>query len=327
MKNSTLFRTASAAIICMAASLSIQTCYAQATNRGLERHDFFYAGERVQHKMYKVKDGKVIWEYFDPSGKGEISDAVLMSDGNILIAHQHGIKEITEKKEVVWSMDTPKGYEIHSIQPIGKNHVVYVQCGNPMTVVVMEIPSKKIVRQFEVPHRKPGGSHGQNRNITLTKAGTLLIASMEMNTIFEFDSKGNQLNTWKVPSAWGVDELKNGNILVTGNNGTVREIDRNGEVVWSYEWKRSEKYPEVSTQKSYRLKNGNTLMGNWWNEWSGKKVDRNNPPVQFIEVTPAGEIVWELASWNEPADLGPSTTIQLLSEPVNRKKMKFGEFK
>lgn len=311
--------------LAFAALCSAQQVFAQAPNRGLERHDFFYAGERVQHKMYKVKDGKVIWEYFDPQGKGEISDAVLMSDGHILIAHQHGIKEINEDKETVWSMDAPKGYEIHSIQPIGKNHVVYVQCGKPMTAVVMEIPGKKIVRQFEIPYRS--GSHGQNRNICLTRKGTLLVASMDMNTIYEFDSKGTQLNAWKVPSAWGVDELKNGNILITGNNGTVREINRKGEVVWSFEWKTSEKYPSVSTQKSYRLKNGNTLMGNWWNEWSGKKVDRNNPPVQFIEVTPEGEIVWELSSWNDPADLGPSTTIRPLSEPVNRKKMRFGEFK
>lgn len=40
-----------------------------------------------------------------------------------------------------------------------------------------------------------------------------------------------------------------------------------------------------------------------------------------------GKVVWELSSWNEPADLGPSTTIRLLDDPVNRKKMRFGEFK
>ncbi len=297
---------------------------AQVPNRGLDRHDFFYAGERRQHKMYKVKDGKVIWEYFDPAGKGEISDAVMMSDGNVLFAHQYGIKEVTADKKTVWSMDTPEGYEIHSIRPIGKNHVVYVQCGKPMTAVVMEIPGKKIVRQFELPY-KNSNSHGQNRSICLTKSGTLLVASMDTKTVYEFDSNGKQLNAWQVPSAWGVDELKNGNILVTANNGTVRELNRQGEVVWSYTWKPDERHPKINSQKAYRLKNGNTLMGNWWNEWS-KEVDRNNPPTQYIEVTPEGEVVWELCSWNEPADLGPSTTIQPLDEPVNRNEMRFGEF-
>ncbi len=315
-------------IYCALACCSVTSAQTVETapSRDLSRHDFFYAGERIEHKMYKVKDGKIVWEYYDPAGKGEISDAVMMSDGNILIAHQYGIKEINADKEVVWSLDTPKGYEIHSIRPIGENHVVYVQCGKPMTVVVMEIPSKKIVRQFELPYKN--GSHGQNRSICLTKEGTLLIASMDMRTIYEYDSKGNQLMAMKVPNAWGVCELKNGNILVTGNKGTVMEINRKkNKVAWSYVWKTSERYPEVNTQKSYRLKNGNTLISNWWNEWSRKEIDTANPPVQFIEVTPQGEIVWEMASWTDPANLGPSTTIQLLDEPINRKKMRFGEFK
>lgn len=313
-------------IIALIATISAIPCcsYAQTPDRTLERHDFFYAGERKQHIMYKVKDGKVIWEYFDPEGQGEISDAVLTSDGHVLFAHQYGIKEINEKNETVWSMDTPEGYEIHSIRPIGKKHVVYVQCGKPMTAVVMEIPSKKIVRSFELPFKNEN-KHSQNRSICLTKRGTLLVASMDTRTLYEFDSEGKQLNAWAVPNLWGVCELENGNILATSNNGTVRELTNKGKEVWSYTWKPDERYPKVSTQKSYRLKNGNTLMSNWFNEWSGK-VDSINPPVQFIEVTPDGKIVWELCSWSNP-DLGPSTSIQLLTEAVNRKKMRFGKFK
>ena len=36
-------------------------------------------------------------------------------------------------------------------------------------------------------------------------------------------------------------------------------------------------------------------------------------------------MVWQLKAWKEP-DLGPSTTIQLLNEPVNRDRLFFGEF-
>ena len=58
----------------------------------------------------------------NPLSSGEISDAVLLSDGHILIAHQHGIKEIDKNKKVVWSMDAPKGYEIHSgVNTFGEN--------------------------------------------------------------------------------------------------------------------------------------------------------------------------------------------------------------
>jgi hypothetical protein len=37
--------------------------------------------------------------------------------------------------------------------------------------------------------------------------------------------------------------------------------------------------------------------------------------VQFIEVTPEKKIVWALRSWDEPANFGPATTLQLLDEP------------
>jgi len=33
-------------------------------------------------------------------------------------------------------------------------------------------------------------------------------------------------------------------------------------------------------------------------------------------VTPGKQIVWALRSWKPPADLGPSTTIQILDEPA-----------
>ena len=297
-----------------------------APNKGLEKFDFLYAGERQEHKMYKVKGGKVVWNYYDPAGRGEISDAVLLSDGHILMAHQHGIKEIDEMQEVVWKMDAPQGYEIHSIQPIGTDKVVYIQCGDPFEAVVMEIPSLKVLRRIPLPYNN-GGSHGQMRCFRLTKSGTLLLASMQFNALIEFDSTGKELQRWDLPGAWGVEELKNGNILGCSNQGFAREFNRKGEVVWEYNLGKNPNYKDVSGQKAHRLKNGNTILNNWFNEWSGQKIDRKNPPVQAVEVTPDGKIVWELSSWNDPADLGPATTIQLLSEPVNRKKLHFGEFK
>ena len=305
-------------------------------NIGLERHDFFYAGEQMDRKMYIVKGGQVVWDFDDPQASGEISDAVLLSDGHILIAHQHGIKEVDQKKNVIWSMDAPRGYEIHSIQPIGKNKVLYVQCGDPFEAVVMEVPSKKEIRRIPLPYRN-GGSHGQMRNMRLTKTGTMLMASFEFGAVIEFDSHGKELQRWECPGAWGVEELENGNILIATNRNVVREITRQGDVVWEWNWK--EKGPlslvnvdgnlkeVISGQKAHRLPNGNTMITNWQNQWSRENSDPAYPAIQAIEVNPQGEVVWQLRSWNEPANLGPSTTIQLLSEPVNRKKLFFGDIK
>ena len=72
------------------------------------------------------------------------------------------------------------------------------------------------------------------------------------------------------------------------------------------------------------MKNGNVIINNWYNEWNKVPLDTLNAPLQAVEITPDGKVVWQLRSWKDP-DLGPSTTIQLLSAPVNRDRMFFGD--
>ena len=70
-----------------------------------------------------MRKGKVGWSYDDPAGKGEISDAVMLSNGHVLLAHQFGVTEITPNKKVIWNYDTPAGHKVHTAMPIGKNGV------------------------------------------------------------------------------------------------------------------------------------------------------------------------------------------------------------
>jgi len=51
--------------------------------RGMAQHDFLYAGESKQRRAFIVRKGKVVWSYDDPAGRGEISDAVLLANGNL----------------------------------------------------------------------------------------------------------------------------------------------------------------------------------------------------------------------------------------------------
>lgn len=57
--------------------------------------------------------------------------------------------------------------------------------------------------------------------------------------------------------------------------------------------------------------NGNTLINNWFNQWSGER-DPATAGAQAIEVAPDKKVVWALRSWDEPANFGPATTIQML---------------
>ena len=91
----------------------------------------------------------------------------------------------------------------------------------------------------------------------------------------------------------------------------MREINRQGQTVWEWTAASAPEYTFSNIQTATRLPNGNTLINNWFNEWSDT-LDPANAPVQAIEVTAGNKVVWALRAWSPPADLGPSTTIQLL---------------
>lgn len=295
----------------------------ETTDTDLSRHNFFYAGQSKQRRMFIMKDGQVAWSYQDHLKRGEISDAVLMDDGHILVAHQYGVAEVTQDHQTIWSYAAPEGTEIHTIQPIGQTHVVFVQNGKPAKVVVMEIPSCSIVREFELPINEKGSVHGQFRNARLSSRGTLLVANMALGCIHEFTSDGKEVDRWEGFLPWSVQEMpKTGNLLITGRKGLVQEITRQGKTVWQLN---TTDYGVIQPQKTVRLKNGGHLINNWYNEWSKTPMDTLNAPVQAIEVDKNGKLVWQLRAWKKP-DLGPSTTIQLLEEPINRNRMFFGEF-
>ena len=294
--------------------------------------EWFYAGEGVSQRMYIVRNGQVSWEYVNPDGRGEISDALLQDDGNILIAHQHGIAEIAPDKSIVWSYPAPEHTEIHTVQPIGKDLIVFVQndipCGK---VVVMRKADHAILKEFPLPVREPASVHGQFRCARLTAKGTYVVANMGLGMVCEYDADGNELKRIDLPGAWGVEILDNGNWLLTSNRRVVREYTPDGQEVWSIDLNGHPEYGVTSTQKSYRLPNGCTLIGNWLNEWNkeereARDADPFHAPPQFIAVNAAGEKVWELRSWTDP-DLGPSTTWQPLDKPVVRADMFFGSFR
>ncbi|MGQ8336960.1 beta-propeller domain-containing protein [Sunxiuqinia sp. A32] len=303
---------------------------AQSTNTALpgtnlSKFDFFYAGEAKVQDMYIVKNGSVVWEHKGPKDKGEISDAVLMSNGNVLFAHQRGITLISADQKVLWSYDTPEGCETHTAQPIGKKYVVFLQNGDPAKVFVVNVKNGKTVKSFDVAVENPKNVHGHFRHARLTPRGTYLISHMEMGKVVEYDTDGNVLFSMDAPGIWSAEPLENDNILLCGSDRWIREVDREGNVIWDIRLNDYPEYNLTSPQVAVRRANGNTIINNWFNQWSGE-VDKNNPPYQAIEVTPDKKVVWALKSWEAP-DLGPSTIIQVLNEKGISEKVRFGEFK
>lgn len=291
--------------------------------RGLAQHDFFYAGESKSRRMFIVRKGIVVWSYDDPAGRGEISDATLLSNGNVLLAHQFAVQMIAPDKRVIWSCDAPPGTEIHTAVPIGKEHVLFIQNGDPALVKVVNIVTGKTEKEFSLP-TKSKGTHGQFRHARLTADGTLMVAHMDLGKLSEYNSDGKEIWSRPAPGIWGVTMLPHGHFL-TVDHDTVREINRKGETFWEVTRAALAEYHLTNLQLAWRLPNGNTILNNWANEWNGP-VDKTNPPVQALEVTPDKKVVWALSSWTDP-DLGPSTTIQILDRPDAPENVHFGDIK
>lgn len=318
-----------AATLCSVFSLVVPVpCFAQAGQSastspavlpggGLAQHDFLYAGEAKEERIFIVRNGAVAWAYTH-TGKGEISDAKLLPNGDVLFAHQFGVTEVSAGKQVVWNFDAPAGTEIHTVQPIADNRVLFIENGNPAKVVVMNKKTGDLERQFELAVRNPQSIHAQFRRARLTSSGTLLVAHMDLGKIAEYDLTGKQLLSIDAPGVWSAEPLKNGNVLWSANNSKfVREVNRKGGTVWEFDASDAPGYSFANMQTAQRLANGNTLINQWINEWNGP-VDPATAPVQVIEVTPEKKIAWALRSWNAPAELGPSTTIQILDGAASR---------
>ncbi|OCX51795.1 hypothetical protein BEL04_17435 [Mucilaginibacter sp. PPCGB 2223] len=275
---------------------------AELPGNGFAQHDFFYAGEGNK-TMSIVKKGKVVWTYTDTSARGEISDAVLLSNGNVLFAHQFGITEITADKKLVWNYNAPAGNEIHTAQPIGNDKVLYIRNGNPAKLFVVDITTDKNLFEMELQTGKPLVTHPQFRHVGITAAGTLLVAHMDMGKVCEYDGKGNIIWQADMPGAWAATRLKNGNTLMSG--ASIREVNPKGETVWEFTAADAPDYKMKNMQRAVRLENGNTLINRWVAKGDGTGV-------QAIEVTPDKQVVWALRSWGPEIDLGRSTTIQIL---------------
>lgn len=291
----------------------------------LARHDFLYAGESHDRRIFIVRKGKIAWSYDDPAGKGEISDAVMLSNGNVLFTHQFGITEVSPEKTVVWSYEAAAGTEVHTALPIGKDRVLYIQNGDVAVARVVNKITNATEKEIKLPIKLPPSTHGQFRHARLTSQGTLLVAHMDLNKVVEYDSDGKELWSFPANRPWGVTPLKNGNVLITDSEG-VREVTRRGDAVWNWSPADAPGNTFANLQQAWRLPNGNTVINNWVNEWSADPKDVDGS-LQAIEVTPTKRVVWVLKSWTEPARLGPATTIQILDDGSAAEDVHFGDIK
>jgi len=291
--------------------------------RGLAEHPFLYAGEterrRSEQTLSVVRGGKVVWSYSIPNKNAtghaqELSDAWMLSNGNILFARETGATELSPDKKVVWNYDAPEGCEVHVAQPVDKSRVFILQNGTPAEAMIVDTTTGKVEKDAVIPAAAP--AHSQFRHGRLTAAGTILTAHLNEGRVAEYDWSGKEIWSVSAPGVWAATRLKNGNTLISQEHTGVREVDPAGKTVWDFTQADVPGITLVAVQEASRLANGDTLICNWT---SGRVPLAEWPKaVQLIEVTPAKKVVWAIRAWSTErggADLGPATSVQLLDEP------------
>ena len=281
--------------------------------KGLAQHPFLYCGEWQRRSitdqaMHIIRDGRVVWSYTNPH-RGELGDCSRLENGNILFSRQFGASEITPEKQIVWNYDGPPGTEIHTAWPVDRDRVLIMQNGNPATLLIVNKRTGKIEKALNVPTRNPEGVHGQFRHVRMTRDHHFLVPHMDLGKVVEYDADGQEIWSVAAPSAWAAVRLRSGNTLISGNqHGYVREVNREGAIVWEINRNDLPGIPLYTVQEVTRLANGNTLINNWVGGVQGDWAS----VVQLIEVTRDKTVVWALRDWTT---LGPASSTQLLDEP------------
>ena len=287
--------------------------------RGLAQQDFLYAGEwdtrKENQSMFLVRGAKVVWSYSiplrpTPKQVQEFDDAELLPNGNILFSRMLGAGIVNPQQQLIWEYPAPPGTEIHSAQCLSADRVLIMRNGNPAQAMIFNTATNTLEREIPIP-TKITGTHGQFRHIRMTPAGTLLVPHLSEGRVVEYTLEGKAIWAVDAKSPWSAARLKNGNTLIAGDHsGYVREVNMSGESVWEFTQADVPDIKLFNLQTANRLANGNTVICNWC---AGHKEMTDWPnTVQVLEVTHDKKAVWALRSWSCDADLGPSTSIQLL---------------
>ena len=227
---------------------------------------------RAHHDFARLKNGNTLVvsrrDLTNPwTNKGKLTCDVLV--------------EVTKANEVVWQWKV----EAHA--------------GELAKLVKLQLPpSEKFwdfphVNTLEILPDSPAA-----RKDRRFREGNLLVCGRHIDTIWVIDRE-----TDRVVWAWGPGELlgphmptmlPNGHILVydngqnaeTGVRGWTRVLEIepiSGKIVWQYRAKPPEHFYSPSRGSNERLANGNTLIA-------------ESDSGRVFEVTPAGQIVWDLVN-------------------------------
>jgi hypothetical protein len=205
----------------------------------------------------------------------------------------NGIFEFDRAGKIVWSHRTAK--VTHDADRLDNGHTLYVfgfDADSDAQVTEVDELGKTVwewkarpVLEGEQRHEAPPRmrqveklySYSHANAVTRLANGNTLVSLRNFHMVVEVAPAGNIVWRWRrLPLVHDPEVLPDGHLLValrvSPGYHPVREIDRDGKVVWEFT------QPDVRVPTScHRLPNGNTLIA---------------AQNKFIEVTPQKEVAW-----------------------------------
>ncbi len=276
------------------------------------------AADDSTHRLAIVgPQGTVEWELPVTA----IHDAWILPNGNVLTQQgwQH-VVEVDRDHKTVWEYDAGtmngnqgKHVEVHAFQRLDNGLTMIVESG---TARIIEVDRMGRI-QHETPLKTDHPSaHSDTRLARKLSNGHYLVAHEADGFVREYDARGKVVWDFEVPlfgqekkgghgpeafgnSVFYATRLKNGNTLIgTGNGHSVLEVTPGKKIVWQVSQHDLAGITLAWVTRVERLPNGNTLIGNC-------HAGPENP--QFIEVTPAKQVVWTFKDFKNFGNSTPVT--------------------
>ena len=302
----------------LAFSACTQTSEVPCTDLGFHK-SYAYVGEWDTRNPDKqnlriITDGKISFEYSLPirdewDRVQEFDDVFVLPDGNILYAAMSQLGKLSPDGKLLWQYICPQGTESHSLQPLDGDRVYFALNGVPGKIVIWNTATNECEKEIVVP-TEGTNTHGQFRHVRRTAEGNFTTGLFVEGKVVELNEDGEIVNSFDAKKVWQVEKLANGNYLTACDNlCKVVEVNADGETVWEFT-QEDAPFELFNTQTATRLDNGNTLICCWV---AGQPEENWPGTVQFFEVTPDKNVVWQVSQWENP-DLGPCTYLQILEK-------------
>lgn len=242
--------------------------------------------------LIRMDDGKIDWIYEIPEHR-ECNSVDFTREKNIIYANRSCARLIDVKKNLLWEFRAAPGEEVHTARQLPSGGYLLGICGEPARIVELDRRGK-ISREtlFDTGIK---GAHGQFRQIAKLKNGNYLVPLLNSRKVVEVAPGGAVKREFETGvSFFSAKELPNGNWLLSGDGGHIRELDPgSGKVVRSVSNANLEGARLLFATEVCPLKNGNLLVSNW----NGHSSDKSQPKI--LQIDRSNRVVWTLPSGDE----------------------------